>query len=61
MTAKITDEYGTHAPAGHKCHRCGKPIRRDERVRRGFITGTDSGVLANVVYQHSGTTCPQPS
>ncbi|WP_282696233.1 hypothetical protein [Streptomyces sp. CC208A] len=60
-TTDITDEYGTHAPAGQACHRCKQPIRRDERVRRGFVTGTDSGAPANVVYRHSGIQCPQPS
>ncbi len=60
-TDDITDEYGTHAPSGHRCRRCARPIRPDERVRRGFVSGTDPGVRANVVYRHTGMTCPQPS
>ncbi|MFI8371168.1 hypothetical protein [Streptomyces sp. NPDC085466] len=59
-TNDITDEYGTHAPSGHMCRRCEQPIRRGERVRRGFVTGTDPGVLANVVYRHTGAVCPEP-
>ncbi|MEU2654443.1 hypothetical protein ABZ615_03885 [Streptomyces sp. NPDC007325] len=61
MAIDITDEYGTHAPTGHVCRRCERPIRTDERVRRGFVSGTDPGDRANVVYRHTGVTCPLPS
>ncbi|NML50050.1 hypothetical protein HHL19_10255 [Streptomyces sp. R302] len=60
-TISITDEYGTHAPSGHTCRRCERPIRPDERVRREFVSGTDPGVRTNVAYQHTGATCPRPS
>lgn len=61
MSTDITDEYGTHAPSGHTCRRCGRPIGQGERVRRGFVAGTDCGVLANVVYRHAGAGCPESS
>ncbi|MEU2506880.1 hypothetical protein ABZ621_19515 [Streptomyces sp. NPDC007863] len=55
--ATTTWEYGTYAPKGSTCNRCKREVGPLERVRRGYEAGRDPGVLANVVYTHTGNQC----
>ncbi|MFF6789157.1 hypothetical protein ACVW0K_004109 [Streptomyces filamentosus] len=55
--AATTREYGTYAPKGSTCNRCKREVGPLERVRRGYEAGGDPGVLAHVVYTHTGNQC----
>ncbi len=50
-------EYGTYAPKGSTCNRCKREVGPLERVRRGYETGSDPGLPAHVIYQHTGSRC----